>query len=151
MAPGRIKRYGTGLLGMLRAFVRCQRGLAAIEFALLSTILLTVLMGLVDYGMAMFRKIELENAVRSGAQYALLRGHDSSVISTVVKDSTNLSDVTVSSVCLCTDPAGNSNNCTNSACSGLAWYVTITAANTFDTFFLPADIDLSESLTIRIQ
>lgn len=51
-----------------------NRGVAAIEFALCSTVLLFLLMGTVDLGFALRHRNQLENAVRDGLQRALIEG-----------------------------------------------------------------------------
>lgn len=46
-----------------------RRGVAAVEFALISPILVTLLGGAVDLGRGIERSIKLETAARAGAQY----------------------------------------------------------------------------------
>ncbi|MCK5444627.1 MAG: pilus assembly protein, partial [Rhodospirillaceae bacterium] len=55
-----------------RRFVRCDRGVSAVEMALISPVLLIVFLGLMDYGIAVFDKMELNSSVRSGSQHALI-------------------------------------------------------------------------------
>ena len=133
-----------------------ENGPSAIEFALLSAILLPILLGLTDYGLAQFKKIELSGAVRSGAQYILLNDYDSATVETVVTSATNIpsGDVTVSSseFCECADGTSIS-DCSDSCDDGesVQKFVTVSATYDFTPIILPTTITVSESATIRTQ
>ena len=58
---------------IFRKFRRNESGAVAVETALIMTLLLTIALGVLDYGLLMTRKMEVTNAVRAGAQYALVR------------------------------------------------------------------------------
>ncbi len=49
-----------------------QSGAAAVETAILATLLLVLVLGVVDVGRALFTRISLEDAVQDGATYAAL-------------------------------------------------------------------------------
>ncbi len=51
-----------------------QRGVAALEFALVAPVLLLLLGGVTDFGLIMSGKSQLANGVAQGVQYALLQG-----------------------------------------------------------------------------
>ena len=51
---------------------RCERGSAAVEFALTAPILLAVTFGIGDFGVAMFKNEALTNAAREGARYGIV-------------------------------------------------------------------------------
>jgi Flp pilus assembly protein TadG len=53
---------------------RRQRGTAALEFALATPLLLVMIGGAADFGLAQFYRTSLANAVSAGAQYAYLTG-----------------------------------------------------------------------------
>lgn len=55
-------------------FLRCSRGVSAVELALLMPAVLLVLLGVIDVGMAWEARMRMEEAVASGAQYALRNG-----------------------------------------------------------------------------
>lgn len=63
--PARAKH----LLRVLSA--RENAGVAAIEFAFLTTVLMTILAGIIDVGRLLYTEFELDTAVSAGAQYAL--------------------------------------------------------------------------------
>jgi len=52
--------------------VRCQRGSATLEFALTAPLLLAVLFGIGDFGVAMTKQEVLTNAAREGARYGIV-------------------------------------------------------------------------------
>ncbi len=49
-----------------------QRGAAAVETAILATLLLVLVFGVIDIGRAIFTRIAIEDAVQDGATYAAL-------------------------------------------------------------------------------
>jgi hypothetical protein len=53
--------------------LRCRRGSITVEGALLISFLFVLLVGVIDFGLAFRRHSELENAVRAGTQYAMVR------------------------------------------------------------------------------
>jgi Flp pilus assembly protein TadG len=55
---------------LTRRIARDERGVAAIEFALLSTVFLIILAGVVDVGRFIYTASALDAAVSAGAQYA---------------------------------------------------------------------------------
>ena len=58
---------------------RAQRGgAAAIEFAIVLPVLLTILLGASDFGRVSYSTIAIANAARSGAAYASMNPYDSS-------------------------------------------------------------------------
>lgn len=61
-------------LNTLRAKVREQRGAAAVEFAIIVSLLLIIVLGIVEYG-RVFNQLEvLNSAAREGARVAAVRG-----------------------------------------------------------------------------
>jgi hypothetical protein len=65
------------LLARFRALIRPSRsrGQAMTEFALLAPLLFFVLLGIVDFGKALFVRNELTNAAREGARVAILQSN----------------------------------------------------------------------------
>jgi len=65
-------RWRACLKHVLRVMApRENDGVAAVEFAILSTIFLTLLAGTIDIGLMLYTDFQLDSAVDSGAQYAL--------------------------------------------------------------------------------
>lgn len=89
---------------MLRLLRRDTRCVAALEFAITCPLLLTVVGGLADFPMAFWEHSLIETGVADGATYAFQQmqaalGQNNSIstsaISSVVKDSINLANVSV--------------------------------------------------------
>lgn len=135
-------------------FRHARDGVAAVEFALIVPVMLIILMGLLDYAIAVFHKMELESAVRSGAQYALVQDSNSATIIGVVEASTNLEianvTVTVTESCECSD--GSAIACAGTCLTDpVRHYTTVTANYIHTWFFLPGTQTLTQSITIRTQ
>ncbi len=176
--PGRpVRCIRIGLRFLSRQFFGLRRsceGVSAIEFALITPVLLVFLIGVTDFGLAMFHKMELQSAVRAGAQYALSDGNDTASIISAVVSSTGAgitsSDVTLTCQCLDTSTEVlTGTTCGSTGCaSSEAVLMTIDAASTYtplltpnlDTSsgsvtrflsFIPSSFDLTASVTIRIE
>lgn len=48
-------------------FCRCCKGIAAVEFALISPVLLLLIMGTADTGLSLIRKLQLQSAAQGGS------------------------------------------------------------------------------------
>ncbi len=177
-AGGAVRRMGAGLRSLSKRF-SCFRssceGVSAIEFALITPVLLVFLIGVTDFGLAMFHKMELQSAVRAGAQYALSDGTDTASIISAVVNSTGIgitsSDVTLTCQCLDTSTevlTGATCGAATGCSSSEAVLMTIDAVDKYtpllspnlDTSsgsvtrflsFIPSSFDLSGSVTIRIE
>ncbi|MCH7833250.1 MAG: pilus assembly protein, partial [Proteobacteria bacterium] len=53
-----------------------RRGAAAVEFAIIVPVLATAVIGIANYGLVTFDKMELVNAARAGAQLAIANGRN---------------------------------------------------------------------------
>jgi hypothetical protein len=82
------------------------QGLGAIEFGFIAPLLLTMLLGVMDFGMAFWQQLEIANAADAGAQWGMSNSYNAGSIVTVAQSATNLSSVSVSS----TNPCGCASN-----------------------------------------
>ncbi len=145
-----------GVLALLRKFARAEGGVSAVEMALIAPVLMIIFMGLIDYGIAVFSKMELTGSVRSGAQYALIKSTDMAAIQTTIISSSNLDpdNLVVDmpyKTCECSDGTLDA-TCTVACPSGtLRHYVVISATYTYVPFFLPNNITLTNGSTIRVK
>ena len=102
----------------MQRFLLDERGVSAVEFALTVPVLLISLLGVVDVGTAVYKRADMESALRSGVQYFMNGGEDLPTAQNVVINSwtTKPSTVTVVAdrLCLC----GTTVASCNAACSG---------------------------------
>lgn len=132
-----------------------RRGAAAIEFALIAPVILVALTGIVNYGLAMFDKMQMQSAARSGAQLALLDAGDTAAIKQAVVDSTNLgittSDVTTTQFCECAN--ATIITCGNTCSDGSTnrYFMTVTATYNHTLLLLGTTVALTGSATVRTQ
>lgn len=132
-----------------------DRGAAAVEFAIIAPILIAALTGIVDYGLAMYNKMELMGAVRAGAQVALIDYTDTTAIKQAVVDSTNAgittADVTTTQFCECAD--GSTITCGNTCAdsSSNRYFMTISATQNYTLMLLGTTIAIDASTTIRTR
>ena len=153
-----------GFAVRLRRLLRCDRGVAAIEFGLSAPMLLAVLVPVADLGLAFSRQQQLRQAVQAGAQYAALHPWNQNApaaITGAVTAATSLSGITVSPAPyqLCGCPSGSTAsgsgittvNCGSVCASGetAGYYVVISAQLPY-TPVLPYSL-LGRSTTLSAQ
>ncbi|HVX30347.1 MAG TPA: TadE family protein [Nitrolancea sp.] len=81
-----------------------------VEFALVSIIFLTIVLGAIDFGRAIYINSQLTNAVREGARYAQVAPTDTTGIRSEVKDKgtgLGLKDADITVTCSDDCTAGN--------------------------------------------
>jgi hypothetical protein len=155
-------------------------GVAAVEFAICATILLTILAGTIDIGLLLYTEFQLDTAVNAGAQYAVnnaaMVGSSPSTlnseISSIVNDlngtgwatsTVNVNNSNDSTGCYC--PSGTSgswswggtvscgSSCTGGGVGGQ--FVTITANRSvspiFPTFGFVNNGTISRSVLVETQ
>jgi Flp pilus assembly protein TadG len=70
-------------------------GVATLEFALVSTFLCTLVIGLCDFGLGFWQYMQVQHAVQAGANYAVMNGFNSTGITNAVTNATGLSGLTM--------------------------------------------------------
>jgi Flp pilus assembly protein TadG len=63
---------------------RRQKGQALVEFALVITVLLTMLLGMVDFALAYYSQVTIRNAVAEGGYYAIQHPGDTAGIENAI-------------------------------------------------------------------
>jgi hypothetical protein len=142
-------------------------GAAAVEFAIIAPVLLLMIAGLIDFSFYIATRIELEQALRAGGQYALKDYKDTVTIEAAVKNATDLAPLTVTydptTDLFCECPDGSSNSCPGddsfAFCTGdilPAKFITISGSTTFDPMFadlptLAENMTVSQQLTLRVR
>lgn len=148
-----------------RAPISGRSGVAAIELALVFPLLLILLAGIVEIGIAAYQAMQVQAAVQAGANYALQNGTtDLTAIATAVTDATGTTGITATptpfTFCGCPTAAGvvsQTTDCTTPCAGNIApgHYVTITALLPHSTLLpylnLPLPANLTASTTVRIQ
>lgn len=78
-----------------RSWIGNPRGQALIEFAFIAPLMFIILFTIVDFGIALDRRITLQHAVREGARYAAVHTIEGDIISTTEDQSQGLLDTAV--------------------------------------------------------
>ncbi len=146
----------------------CRRGAAAVEFALLIPVIAAGIIGVANYGLVVFDKMEMLSALRAGAQLAVFNRTNSTSTETdaikaavVASASTGLglsttdTELTATQSCFCLDLSDNSSSATcGSSCSGgdpTQYYMTVAITNKTFQLLIAGSIDLSSSVKVRTK
>ena len=155
---------------VIKKFVRDVKGAAAVETALVVSVLGFVGIGVIDYGLAFTRSMQLANAARAGMQYAMVRkpvDEDYSAIIEAVNTSAPTeyadSERNVSTLLYCECPDGQTSDCTGEGGEDLtcddgsrrAAYMDITVSENYSLMFgypgLDDTLNLSQTVTLRMN
>ena len=71
-------------------------GVSTIEFAVIASMLATLAIGMLDFGMGLWQQMEVGNAARAGAEFASINGYNSTGIQNAVTSATSLSSISAS-------------------------------------------------------
>src|SRR5215831_6895991 len=71
-------------------------GTAAVEFAILSVLLVLMMVAVIDLGMGLYRGIQVRNAAQAGAAYAMAKGYNASSITSAITNATSFSQISAS-------------------------------------------------------
>lgn len=139
---------------------RDQRGVTAIEFAVIAPVMIGLFISIADFGLGLYTQVQLANAAQSGAAYAMQKGYNSDTMKTVAQASTRLTGVSVATSQFCGCPSSTGvtvTSCTASCGDGLTagTFAQVTASKTYSTLLsypgIPSSISMSETATARIQ
>lgn len=157
-SDGRMRRFLEKAISRLAA---SRRGAAAVEFALLAPVVVVFLIGLANYGMAQFQKMEMESAARAGAQMALKDRTATTTIENAAINATNLTlvagDITLTPSYACND--GTFVSVPTDTCADndpIQYFMTVRVDKDFVYLFGFEDLigtfaALSESVKVRTQ
>ncbi|HYD29619.1 MAG TPA: TadE/TadG family type IV pilus assembly protein [Azospirillaceae bacterium] len=142
-----------------KRLARGRRGNVAIETALVTPVAMLLLVGVIDYGMAVYDNMQLTSAVRAGAQYALRNDADLTTVKTVVMNALTIDRAAVKAyavrVCGCAN--GTDVDCSDTCSDGSARrrFVLITAVQDHTALFtypgIPNPVSLSAEARIRVE
>ncbi|MGA9896899.1 MAG: TadE/TadG family type IV pilus assembly protein, partial [Terriglobales bacterium] len=101
-----------------RTIARDRRGVAALEFGIIASTMVLLLLAAYDLGNAVYQRTVLAQAVRSAGQYALSFPTPSSGITTALTNTlpAHWTDASTSVSCTCVDGSGDSSSETD--CDG---------------------------------
>jgi Flp pilus assembly protein TadG len=162
-SPGYRFCRRTGLLR--RFFARAASntsGAVAVEFGFIVPVLALMVVSVIDIGLGVYRKMQVEDAAQAGLQYAIAHGFDVNAISDAVTSATNSSAITASpspvTFCGCATGSGiNTVSCGTTCPAGAlaATYTTVSAQATYSTMLnyqvVPSTYTYSKQSTARLQ
>ncbi len=157
----------TKRIDLFRRFGHGKDGIAATEFALAAPMMIFGLIAMADLGLAANQHMELDQAVRAGADFVMNDVTDETEIKKLViaaatgaystsPNETELSSrptVTADMTCECPEAPGVAVACTGTLCANLlpaSTYYTITASQTYSGLFLP-DIPLNANIKVQTR
>jgi Flp pilus assembly protein TadG len=173
--------FGVKVFAMLRAIrnfvvgVEGTAGTSLIEFALVAPLLIVIFTATAEFGLYLYRQMEVQNAAQAGAIYAAVCAatapatvgsscsYSSSSVSSAMTNATTLgvTPAYTAPTCYCPDSSGTLTQCTGTppACTGSitpGYYVQVTATATFSPvtralFLTKASYTLSASALVRVQ
>jgi Flp pilus assembly protein TadG len=118
------------IVSILR-LLRCTKGNAALEMGIIFPIFVTLIVGIAQYGLAIFQIMEVGYAAQVGANYAVNNGFNAANIQTAVTSATALSTITAptpTEACFCASATGLSSATCGGTCAGggtASFYVTV--------------------------
>lgn len=94
-----------GRLNRPRAIVRNEEGVAAIEFAFLSSVMTFILLGITDVGMVVMQRSDMENSVKAGVNYFMVGGRDPVEAKAIMESAWDYrpdnTEILVTHICFC--------------------------------------------------
>ena len=152
--------------GLLRRFVTRAAsntsGAVAVEFGFMVPVFALMVVSVIDIGLGVYRKMQVEDAAQAGVQYAIAHGFDANAISNAVTSATNSSAITASpppvTFCGCATGSGMRTVSCGTTCPGgalAATYTTVSAQATYGTILnyqvVPYTYTYSKQSTARLQ
>lgn len=136
----------------IKRFAQDLAGVSAVEFALVVPVLLISLLGVVDIGNVVYRRSDMESALRAGIQYFMNGGDDLAKAETVVNESWTTKPDTMSVAaerfCMC---ASVEHAC-NALCDDDTYptsYNRIRATAVFPGILMEEEHDAEQSVRVR--
>ena len=138
-----------------------EEGVSEIEFAFVAGILSMLLLAVCDFGLGFWEQMQVSNAARAGAEFAVKNGYDTTNIQIAVTNATNLAGVQAtpapSSSCGCANvttgvtAATCGASCPDGGTAGT--FVTVSARVSYRTLFawpgISNPMTLASSATVR--
>lgn len=123
--------------------IRCQKGAAAVEFAILAPLLFTIVFGIIEFSLLFYDKAVITNASREGARYGILWSPTrptNSEIQAIVASYTSNNLVTFGTAASPVTTISRSGNSPGDA-------LTVTVAYNYDFLLLPNFVNTLSNVT----
>ena len=152
--------------GLLRSFfahaATNTSGAVGVEFGFMVPVFALMVVSVIDIGLGVYRKMQVEDAAQAGVQYAIAHGFDTHAISSAVTSATNSSAITALpspvTFCGCATGSGISSVDCGTTCPGgalAATYTTVSAQATYSTILnyqvVPYTYTYTTQSTARLQ
>ena len=144
------------IFALVTALLRRNDGVAALEFALITPVLVGLLVPLTDLGMGFYQQMQVRDAAAAGSQYASRHGWNSAAIQNAVTSATSLGSISASPApaqsCGCPNGASISASSCSATCPDgqlAGTYVTVNAQSAY-TPLIPYPV-LGSTLTLTAQ
>ena len=147
-------------------FLRDKSGSSAVEFAVGAPVLLVGLVIVTDVGLAINDRMNLDQSVRSGAEFAMNSVEDTTTLEDMVKsaasgtygvnpgdiNSDKVPNVTVTKSCECPDAPGVAVTCTNLCTGDLppSIYYEFLASRDYHGIFIP-DFTMGTEMKVQVR
>jgi Flp pilus assembly protein TadG len=139
-----------------------ERGMAAIELALIAPILALGIIGTTDLGIGIYRKMQVQAAAQAGVDYAASHGFVADGVAAAIRAATSLSGIEAQpeplQYCGCASATGIVGSSCTSTCDGGAragTYVTVATRTSYKTIIpyplFPSSFELTAQSTVRIR
>jgi Flp pilus assembly protein TadG len=139
-----------------------RSGSSAVEFALISPLVITLLVGIVDYGLATTQRLATRHAAQAGAEQAALHGFDATKITTAMQNASPGVAVAATPApaqsCGCASGTTVATASCGSTCADgtkAGTYVTVNAQSVYTTVIpypgFPSSFTFTERSFVRIQ
>lgn len=142
----------------LQEYIRNELGASAVEFALLSPILIVLLIGTVDFGFYIMQSMRLQNVAHASAEY-VSQAQDDANVQIIAEEAYagDFADITLTSEFECECSDGVVDVCPVSCGSNdyQRRYVSVTASGTFQALMpypgLADDLELESTARMRVD
>ncbi|HEV7265132.1 MAG TPA: TadE/TadG family type IV pilus assembly protein [Falsiroseomonas sp.] len=138
---------------MMHIFRNCRRaGTATLEFAIVAPVLVAILVGLMDWGLAVESRLRLQTAARAGAQYAITSPTDTAGITAAVQAAApDFASLSTSSTGIWCECGGTATACTNSCLAGMQRFLRVDVSHPYTPFTPAGPTSVAANVTLRLQ
>lgn len=139
-----------------KGFLRCERGVAAVEFALIVPVMMLILAAIVDFGLYIHDRMRLDDLARATAEYVVQGGDQDAAVTNIVETSNIFAEgaadgtpVTSEALEECSCGDGVRVDCEDTCENGefMRRYFAVTLEKDFTPFFAWPGVGVSTTIT----